>query len=122
MINIICGLLFAFLVYLTYLFVIIKNPRSLKKFIFEGRETNMLKGRFKLDYNKLDHKMVANYFAITNSCMIGLIFILVINIPNFVLKILVSFFTLLILTIVSYLKIGEILTKKEGKICTITKK
>ena len=39
MINIFSGLLFAFLVYLTYLFVIIKNPRRLKKFIFEGRET-----------------------------------------------------------------------------------
>ena len=122
MINIIYGLLFTILVYLTYWIIIIKNPRRLRKFIFEGREANMLKGRYKLDYNKLDHKMVANYFAITNSCMIGLIFIFVINIPNFVLKIVISFFTLLILTIVSYLKIGEILKKKEGKICTITKK
>lgn len=122
MTNLIYAFIFSIIVYLIYFFLIINNPKKLKKYIENGRETKMIKTRYNLDYNKLNHKMVANYFAITNSFMIGLMFLIVINIKNFILKFLVAFIVFTFLTVILYLKIGKKLKQKEGVKCTITKK
>jgi hypothetical protein len=122
MTNLVYALVFSIIVYLIYFFLIINNPKKLKKYIENGRETRIIKTRYNLDYNKLNHKMVANYFAIANSFMIGLLFLIVININNFILKILIAFIVFTFLTVILYLQIGKKLKQKEGVKCTITKK
>lgn len=114
MINFIYALIFSILVYLLYLFLIIRNPKKLKKYIEQGREAKMIKTRYNLDYNKHNYKMVANCFAITNSFLIGLLFLIVINIKNFILKIIVAFIVFTFLTVILYLAIGKKLKQKEG--------
>ena len=122
MTNLIYAFCFSITVYLLYFFLIINNPKKLKKYIENGRETKIIKTRYNLDYGKLNHKMVANYFAFANSFMIGLIFLIVINIKSFLLKILIAFIVFTFLTIILYLQIGKKLKMKEGEKCTITKK
>lgn len=120
--DLLYGLLVSIIVYLIYYMVIIKKEKRLERFIKMSRETKMIQGRFKLDYDKLNHKMVANYFAIANSLMIGLLFFIVTYINNYILKLVVAFIAFSFLTIILYLQIGKTLKKKEGITCTITKK
>lgn len=120
--EILYGLIVSIFMYFTYYLVIIKKPIRLKRYINNSRETKMIKDRYKLNYDKLNHKMVANYFALANSFMIGVAFFVVSFVKNYVLKLLVAFVTLSFLTIFLYLQIGKILKKKEGISCIITKK
>ena len=120
--EILYGLIVSIFMYFTYYLVIIKKPIRLKRYINNSRETKMIKDRYKLNYDKLNHKMVANYFALANSLMIGVAFFVVSFVKNYVLKLLVAFVTLSFLTIFLYLQIGKIFKKKEGISCTITKK
>ncbi|MEG0266646.1 MAG: hypothetical protein RR659_03250 [Bacilli bacterium] len=120
--NLIYSIIISLVVYIIYYVIIIRKPKRLEKFIKNSRETNIIKTRFNLNYDLLDHKMIANYFAISNSFMIGLIFFIVMFVKNYVLKLLIAFISFTTLIVIIYLNIGKILKRKEEEKCTNIKK
>lgn len=113
--NIYIGITILLIIYVLYYLLIISNDRRLKKFINKSRETTLVGSRFKINYSKVDNKMVAKLFAINNASIISLTYIIVMYIDNIVLKLLSAFLIFTVLIVISYLKIGKYIKKKEVK-------
>lgn len=101
------------IVYLFYLFFIVLRKNKLKK-IKQSKEALLVKKRFNLKLNKISDEKLANMIALINSFIIGVTFIIIEFIDNFILKIMVSFVVLTILILVLYMLLGKYLKRKEG--------
>ena len=113
--NVIIGISLSAVIYLVYLFVIILNKKRLNKYINSGKETTMIKHRYKIDYNMLSYKLVSNLFAVSNALILGITYIIISFIPTFILKLVLALILLIVLLSVTYLNIGKYLKRKEGK-------
>ena len=111
--NIYIGLGIVIFVYLLYLMIIISNKRRLEKFVNNSRETNLLKHKYKIDYDKVNHKFVVNLIAISNGLIIGLTFVIVMLVKNNILKFILAFIVFTILMILIYTLIGKFIKRKE---------
>lgn len=103
------------IIYLLYFVLIISNKRRLSKYISNSKETNLIKARYKIDFNKVNHKLVANLFAINNSIIIGITYMLIMLINNFLVKLLIAFIVFIVLLVVSYMQIGKYIKRREVK-------
>lgn len=113
MIDVYIGIGIFLFVYLCYLLLIILNKKKLNKYINKSRETNMIKMRYNLNYDKISHKLVANLFGLTNGFILGLTYVIMTLISNFILKLLLSLVFMTIIIIILYMLIGKYLKKKE---------
>ena len=113
--NILVCIITSVIVYLLYLFIIINNKRRLKKYITKGKECTLIKGRYKIDFDKVNHKLVANLFAIDNSIIIGVTLFILVDVKNFILKLLFGFLIFTFLILITYLQIGKYVKSKEEK-------
>lgn len=113
--NVYIGLGVMAVIYLLYFILIISNKRRLGKYIKTSKEVVLIKARYKIDFDKVNHKLVANLFALTNSIILGVTYIIVMTIDNFILKLLVAFLVFMFSLIISYLQIGKYIKKKEVK-------
>ena len=100
-------------VYLCYLLFIILNKKKLKKYINKSREVNMIKKRFNLNLDKINHRLVANLFALTNGFILCVSYIAVSLINNIIIKLLVTLLIMVILVYILYIMIGKYLKGKE---------
>ena len=113
--KVLYGLGCSVFIYLLYLLLIISNERRLNKFINKGKECQLIKGRFKINFDKVDKKMVANLFAIDNALILGITFSIVLFVKNFILKLLFAFLIFTFLITFTYLQIGKFVKNKEVK-------
>lgn len=113
MIDVYIGIGIFLFVYLCYLLLIILNKKKLNKYINKSRETNMIKMRYNLNYDKISHKLVANLFGLANGFILGLTYVIMTLISNFILKLLLSLVFMTIIIIILYMLIGKYLKKKE---------
>lgn len=113
MVDVYIGIGIFVFVYLCYLLLIILNKKKLNKYINKSRETNMIKMRYNLDYDKISHKLVANIFGLTNGFILGLTYIIMTLISNVILKFLLSLIFMTIIIVILYMFIGKYLKKKE---------
>ncbi len=114
--NVYIGLGIMVVIYFLYFLIIINNKRRLNKYIKNSKETVLIRNRYKINFDKVNHKLVANLFAFTNSIIIGLTYavVMVLN-YNIILKLLIAFILFMFLIIVSYLNIGKYIKKKEER-------
>lgn len=113
--NLGVGFLTSAIVYALYLFVIILNKRRLTNYVNNSKECTLIKKKFKINFSKVNHKLVANLFALDNALIIGLTFAVVLYIDNIILKLLAAFLIFTILVIITYLMIGKFIKGKEAK-------
>ena len=95
---------------LSYL-VIILNERNLKKYIKNSKETNIIKNKYKIDYDKLNHKKVAFIFGLSNSFIISITYLLLVLIDNLILKLLCALVVIVIVSLFIYNMIGNYFVK-----------
>lgn len=101
-------------VYLFYfLFVIFKKKKISN--IKNSTEALFLQKRYKINYDKINIKVLANLVALTNSFIIATTFVIIEFIDNIILKLMVAFVVLIILILGMYSLLGKYLKKKEGK-------
>ncbi len=111
--NVYIGLGVMVFIYLLYFLIIINNKRRLSKYIRTSKETVLIGSRYKINFDKVNHKLVANLFAIANAVIMGLTYIIVMMIDNIILKLLVAFLVFVFLIVICYLNIGKYIKKKE---------
>lgn len=111
--NVYIGLGVMMFIYLLYFLIIINNKRRLSKYIRTSKETVLIGSRYKVNFDKVNHKLVANLFAIANAVIMGLTYIIVMMIDNIILKLLVAFLVFVFLIVICYLNIGKYIKKKE---------
>ncbi len=112
-------ILFAFItaivIYLLYLVLIVNNERRLNKYINKSKECQLIKGRYKINFDKVNKKKVAHLFALSNSLIIGVTFSIILFVDNFILKLLCAFLIFTFLILFTYLYIGKYVKSKEEK-------
>lgn len=113
MIDIYIGIGIFLLVYMSYLSIIILNKKRLSRYILKSQETTIIKNRYKLNYDKINHKLVANLFAVTNGLILGFSYVLISIIKNIILKFLITLLFLIVVVTLFYLLIGIYLKKKQ---------
>ncbi len=114
--NVYIGLGIVVVIYLLYFLIIINNKRRLIKYIKNSKETVLIKNRYKINFDKVNHKLVANLFALTNGIIIGLTYTVVMQFNyNIILKLLIAFILFMFLIVISYLNIGKYIKKKEAR-------
>ncbi len=109
------GLEIMVVIYALYFLLIITNKRRLSKYIKTSKETVLIGARYKVNFDKVSHKLVANLFAIANAVIMGTTYIIVMMVDNLILKLLVAFLVFVFLIVISYLNIGKYIKKKEAK-------
>lgn len=113
MVDVYIGIGIFVFVYVCYLLFIILSKKKLTKYINKSRETNMIKTKYNLNYDKINHKLVANIFGLTNGFVLGITYVIMSMIDNIILKLLLSLVFMLVITIILYLLIGKYLKGKE---------
>lgn len=113
--NIYVGFWAALIIYTLYLLIIILNKRRLNNYVNNSKECTLIKRRFKINFDKVNHKLVANLFAIDNALIIGFTFAVILYIDNLILKLLAAFLIFTVLVIITYLMIGKFIKGKEAK-------
>lgn len=114
--NVYIGLGIMVTIYLLYFIIIINNKRRLNKYIKNSKETILIRNRYKINHDKVSHKLVANLFALTNGFIIGLTYTVVMEFNfNIILKLLLAFILFTFLIVISYLNIGKYIKKKEAR-------
>ena len=115
MLDIVIGIIIFTLVYLCYLLIIILNKKRLNKYITKGRETNLIKKKYNLDYDKINHKLIAHVFGLSNGLVLSMVYMVMVLVDNVILKFLLALICMVILLLVSYTLIGKFLKGKEVK-------
>ena len=115
MIDVYIGIGIFVFVYLCYLLLIVSNKKKLKKYIDKSKEVTMVKRKYKLDLDKINHKMIANLFGFTNGLILGGVYIIMSLISNIVLKFVAILLIFMVLTLIAYNLIGKYLKGKEVK-------
>lgn len=95
--------------------VIILNKRNLKKYINKSREVNIIKRKYDLDLNKINHKKLAFTLGISNAFIISITYYTFIFIKNVILRLGLSFVLLIILSLIVYTLIGKYYRKEMNK-------
>ena len=113
MVDVYIGIGIFVFVYVCYLLFIILSKKKLTKYINKSRETNMIKTKYNLNYDKINHKLVANLFGLTNGFVLGLTYIIMTLISNVILKFLLSLIFMTIIIVILYMLIGKYLKGKE---------
>ncbi|HPF82983.1 MAG TPA: hypothetical protein PLV83_02285 [Bacilli bacterium] len=113
MIDIYIGIGIFLITYLCYLLIIINSKKRLIKYIENSKETNMIKKRYNINYKKLNHKMVANIFGLSNGLILCVTYIIMSLIKGVILKFVIALFVMMFLVVIVYLQIGKFLKKKE---------
>lgn len=101
-------------IYILYLLTVILNKKKKNK-IFETNQAKLIIVPNKLDTNKIKKENFAQIISIANSFIVALTFTISELIDNYIIKLIVSFITLIILILITYKVIGIIYKKKEGK-------
>ena len=99
---------------LSYL-VIILNERNLKKYMNKSREITMLKKKYNLDINKLNHKKTAFIMGLVNSLVVSITYLVFMFIENIILKIVLSFILIIVLILLLYSTVGKYFRKEMNK-------
>lgn len=113
MLDVYIGIGIFVMIYLAYLLVIMSNKKRLTKYINKSRETVMVKAKYDLNYDKINHKLVANLFGLANGFIIGGTYILMTYVGNVIIKFLVALLVMVIVVFIVYAMIGKYLKKKE---------
>ena len=95
--------------------VIILNKRNLKKYINKSREVNLIKKKYDLDLDKINHKRLAFTLGLSNAFIISITYYAFIFIKNVILRLGLSFILLIILSLVVYTLIGKHYRKEMKK-------
>ena len=95
--------------------VVILNKRNLKKYVNKSREITMLKNKYELDLDKLNHKKLAFIMGIINSITISITYLTFMFIKGIVFKILLAFVISISLTLLLYSIVGKYFRKEMNK-------
>ena len=95
--------------------VIILSKRNLKKYISKSKEVNMIKRKYDLDLDKINHKKLAFTLGLCNSLIISITYYTFIFIKNILLRLGLSFILLIILSLIVYTLIGKHYRKEMDK-------
>lgn len=101
-------------IYLLYFLLVVNRKKAINKFK-NSMEVKYLMNKYSVNIDKVNIKKLANMVALSNSFIITTVFIVIIFIDNFILKMLVAFVILFPLIIIIYWLLGKILKKEEGK-------
>ena len=101
-------------IYLLYFLLVVNRKKAINKFK-NSMEVKYLMNKYSVNIDKVNIKKLANMVALSNSFIITTVFIVIIFIDNFILKLLVAFVILFPLIIIIYWLLGKILKKEEGK-------
>lgn len=101
-------------IYLLYFLLVVNRKKAINKFK-NSMEVKYLMNKYSINIDKVNIKKLANMVALSNSFIITTVFIVIIFIDNFILKMLVAFVILFPLIIIIYWLLGKILKKEEGK-------
>ena len=115
MIDVYVGIGIFVLVYLCYLLFIILNKKKLKKYIGKSKEVLIIKRKYDINFDKINPKLVANLFGLTNGFIIGFVYIMMSLIDSFIVKLIISLGVFIIMTLMAYTMIGKYLKGKEEK-------
>ena len=102
------------IIYLAYLFTVIMRKDKLKKFV-NAKEVSLLKGRYKLNLDKINVKSLAQTIAISNSFIISFAIYMALLVDNMILQLLIGFLVMVPLILIIYHFIGRHYKKKEVK-------
>lgn len=99
------------IVYLFYLVTVVLQKKKYEEFRKSNQVMYFVK-RYKLDANKINIKKFIRIISLTNSLIISLSFTIVIKVSNIYLMILLGFFIMLPLMLMSYSLLGLYLKKE----------
>lgn len=108
------------LIFLLHLYMYSRNKKKLKE--NDGIGTGFIVRRFNLDLKKITYKKVAITVSLVNSFIISFTSIIVININNFIYKVLVGFVLISALIFSLYEIVGRCLYKSQFKVKVVKKK
>lgn len=108
------------LIFLLHFYMYIRNKKVLKE--NDGIGTGFVIRRFNLDLKKITYKKVAIIVSLVNSLIISFTSVIVINIDNFIYKILVGFVLIFALIFSLYEIVGRYLYKSQFKVKEVKKK
>lgn len=121
MIELIIWLVMIILIYLFYELFVIRKDKALMN-MKNGKELNLLKRKYKLNYDKLNLKSVVRLVGITNAFIISTVVALVYLLQNWITNtflwmlsvIGVGIILLIPMILIFYSIIGKSLLKKQG--------
>lgn len=102
------------IVYLIYFIFVVSRKKSLQKFD-KGRELTYLKYRYKLKYDKVNMKLLANVIALANAFIIAIVVTVISLFNSFLMQMLVGFITLIPLILITYHIIGKYYQSKQKR-------
>lgn len=108
------GLTFV-LVYLIYVFTVIKRKKKLDKFIRSNTQLKYLKEKYNLKLNNISKEEQAHIIAFTNAIIMGIAITAVGFVSKLVWKLLLAFVVMFPLILLSYYILGKLLKKREDK-------
>ena len=102
------------IVYLLYFFTVILNKKKRKK-IFSTNQAKLIIIPNKLNTDKINLNVFAHVLSLSNSFIVAFTFMISEFFDKYFIKLIVSFFVLIILILVVYKIIGYIYKKREGR-------
>lgn len=102
------------IVYLIYFLFVVNRKKALKK-LENSMEVRYLINRYKIDISKFDPKKIANIVALSNSFIMSTVFVIILFIKSFMLRMLLGFISLFPIILGTYHLVALYLKKKEGK-------
>lgn len=109
------GLIIIAIIYLSYLLVIVCSKKHLTKYMKKSREVNIIRNKYKIDFDKINSKLVANMFGLCNGLVLGSTYIVMSLVNNFIIKLILAFILLIILILIEYAFLGKFFKRKEEK-------
>lgn len=102
------------IVYLIYLLFVVNRKKAIKK-IETSMEVKYLVNRYNIDISKFDLKYIANIIALSNSFIMSTVFVIILIVKNFMLRMILGFISLFPVILGVYHLVALYLKKKEGK-------
>jgi len=101
-------------IYLLYIIFVLKRKKGLER-LPNSTEVRFLMTKFKLDKEKIDIKKLGYVIGLANAFIITTTITIVLLLDNFVFMLLVGFFILIPLIIITYMIIGKYYQRKLNK-------
>ena len=102
------------LIYLIYFLFVVSRKRTTEK-LKNSIEVRYLINRYNIELDKIDMKKLSNRIAISNSFIMATVFIIILFVKNFILKMLLGFVSLIPFILLVYHILAKSLKKKEGE-------
>ena len=102
------------IVYLIYLIFLVNRNNALNKFK-NGKELTYLKYLYKLNYDKINIKSLANLVVLSNAFILALVVTFVSIFNNFLIQMLVGLVVLIPMILIIYHIIGRYYQKKQRR-------